>query len=175
MSIYDAIVERSKEGRLYRLLPVLPRLGPTRQLYAAPEIMGLLEGPWQSLAWEMRCNALRADLERFTDGQDMLPIAAKPFKGKTSYLKRLDPPRREVWEIRSLDPKPGIRVLGRFASKDVFVALAWYERAPLLGPGSREWRDAVIDCKTKWDNLFGPYQPISEASFHDYLSNIFLV
>jgi len=175
MSIYDELIYRVNEGRLFRLLPELPRIGLVRQTFISQEIRNLCEGPWHSAAWEARCGSLRADLDRFIGG-DVIPVAAKPYRGKTSYLKRLDPDSDEVWEIRSRDPKPGIRVFGRFARKDVFVALTWEEREPLLGPGSREWRDARVACKTEWTKLFPAYEPISSgANFHDYLSNFFLV
>lgn len=175
MSIYDEVIHRVNEKRLFRLLPALPRIGHVRQMFISDEIRGLFDGPWHIPEWEARCGSLRADLDRFIEGA-VIPVAEKPFKGKTSYLKRLVPDSDEVWEIRSRDPKPGIRVFGRFARKDVFVALTWAEREPLLGPSSREWRIARVACKTEWRKLFPAYEPISSgANFHDYLSNFFLV
>ncbi len=34
-----------------------------------------------------------------------------------------------IWEFRDVKPKPSLRILGGFMQKDVFVALAPYERS----------------------------------------------
>lgn len=36
-------------------------------------------------------------------------------------------------------------------------------------------RDAIVACRTEWNNLFPAYRPLSGANFHDYLSKIILV
>ncbi len=46
-------------------------------------------------------------------------------KGVSAFMARLAPVEDEVWDIRSRDPSPGIRVLGSFSERDVFVALLW--------------------------------------------------
>ena len=140
-----------------------------RRIVASPSVHSLLTGPWESRAWEERCGQLHGDFDTFLGG-NLLTVAAKPYKGKSSYMLKLHPPAEEVWEIRSRDPDPGIRVFGRFAETDLFVALSWAKRADLAGPKSREWRDARVQCKTDWDNLFRPYEPKSGANLHDYLS-----
>lgn len=145
-----------------------------RQMYVSEEIHGLLVGPWAEPEWEERFNYLRADLDRFIEGS-LIPIAREPYKGKTSYMLRLQPPADEVWEIRSRDPEPSIRVFGRFAEKDIFIALTWALRADLKHPGSREWRDASVGCKTDWIKLFHPYLPKSGADIHGHISNFFFV
>ena len=39
-------------------------------------------------------------------------------------------PREDAfWDIRSRDPRPGLRVIGHFAETDVFVALVWRPRS----------------------------------------------
>jgi len=115
---------------------------------------------------------LRADLDRFSQG-GVIPVAARPFiGGKRSYMRQLFRWREEVWEIRSRE-EPGLRVLGRFAEADVFVALTWHKRAALAGPQSRQWRDAIVGCKTEWTNLFPAYPPKSgdvNAYPADYIS-----
>jgi hypothetical protein len=120
-------------------------------------------GPWLNGKWMSRCMALRAALDRFSQG-GVIPIAARPLSGgKSSFMRQLFRWREEVWEIRSLE-EPGIRVLGRFADTDLFIALTWHKRADLLGPKSRQWRDAIIGCKTNWVNLFPAYPPKSGGS-----------
>lgn len=137
-------------------------------MFLSEEIQPLLTAPWESEEWEDRCGSLRADLERFIAG-GMIAVAAQPLTGgRTAYMRQLSKRFDEVWEIRSRDPKPGIRVLGRFADVDVFIALTWWRRADLGGPGTRAWRDAIVECKTKWNQLFPAYQPISSGVGHEY-------
>jgi hypothetical protein len=133
----------------------------------SPEIYALCNGPWATPQWMARCVVLRIALDRFTQG-GMIPVAERPFiGGKHSYMRQLFRWREEVWEIRSQD-EPGIRVLGRFADTDLFVALTWHHRAGLLGPQSRQWRDAIVGCKTEWMHLFPAYQPQSRDPANDY-------
>ena len=181
MSIHDEIVLRVAERRLYSLQPLMPStIGVTsRHLYVNKEIFPLLVGPWHNAQWEERCGYLRADLDRFIHG-GLIPVAERPFlRGNSAYMRQLFRWRENVWEIRSRDPKPGIRVLGRFADTDVFVALSWWHRADLGGPRSREWRDAIVGCKTEWRNLFPAYEPKSSGDDNVYpkacISNTYLV
>jgi len=163
MSIYADIADRVNEGRLFALPPLVPpkpNVAP-RHIFVSPEVYELFSGPWLEREWMSRCFLLRADLDRFSLG-GIIPIAARPFmKGKHAYMRQLFRWRDEVWEIRSRDPDPGIRVLGRFADTDHFVALTWHKRADLVGPQSKQWRDAIVGCKTQWTNLFPAYQPKS--------------
>lgn len=132
-----------------------------RQMYLGAEINALLVGPWPSDEMERRCGLLRADLDRFVQG-GLIPVSKVPLSGgKNAYMRQLFRWQDEVWEIKSRDPKPSIRVLGRFADTNVFIALNWRYRADLGGPSSREWRDAIVDCKTRWKNLFPAYEPKS--------------
>lgn len=169
MSIYDQIAYWVADRRLVELTPAF---GPPtlRRIVASADVNALLIGPWGDVEWERRCGALQADLDAFMEGR-LITVARQPYKGKTSYMLRLAPTYEEVWEIRSRDPNPGIRIFGSFAETDLFVALGWSKRADLKGPTSREWRDARIQCKTDWANLFRPYQPKSGANLHDYISN----
>ncbi len=171
MSIYYEIANRVNEKRLFSLTPALPGAPMVRHIYASSEIHRLITGPWVNTTWEERCGYLRGDLDRFIEGR-VIAIATRPYKGKTAYMLRLHPPREQVWEIRSRDPYPGIRVFGRFADIDIFIALTWAKRADLAGPHSREWRDAREACKTEWRNLFPAYEPITGngGDFRDYIS-----
>lgn len=182
MSIYSEIAARVNEHRLFALPPLMPpSLGVAlRHIFVSPEINALLNGPWRDRQWMERCVLLRAHLDRFSQGA-VIPVAARPFKkGATAYMRQLYRWREEVWEIRSREAKPGIRVLGRFAETDVFVALTWHKRPDLHGPESREWRNAIEGCKTEWRNLFPAYDPKtgdpSSVYPTDYISaNTYLV
>ena len=99
--------------RLFPVLPYAPGATARRALLADEELFNLLVGPWDTTANEVRYMALRAYLDVFTEGRPITP----------GYLFQLSDRREEVWEIKAPRPNPGMRVFGRFAQKDVFVAL----------------------------------------------------
>lgn len=178
MSIQDQIKAHVNREDLYLLSPSMPGSRIIRHMYASPEIKVLLDGPWDALESEVRCSQLRADLEVFVTG-GIIPVAKNPFKeGRTAYLKRLDPQREEVWEIRSRDPAPQIRVFGRFAKRDMFLALGWALRSDLGGPEDPRWNQAINECKAEWRRLLPAYPPLTADppdDFDQYVSKNFPV
>jgi len=124
-------------------------------------------GPWADRAWAIQMGMLRADLDRFLENGR---IIVGHRRSRHAYMKRLDPGRDEVWEIRSRDPDPEIRMFGRFAETDVFVGTACLDRDYLGDENSRQWRDEMVRCITDWRNLFHPYQPLRRRPLHEYVS-----
>jgi len=176
MSIFVEILNRIQEGRLIELAPALPNQPAIRRMVVAHEIADIVHGPWEDSDWAIRCNYLRADIDRFITGS-RIPVSGGRYGGDSDF-KQLVPSRDEIWELRSRSHDPGLRVFGRFAAFDVFVALSWQKRSDLGGPKSRSWRDAKVHCATDWKNLFPAYDPIHEnaaADFRAYVSNYFLV
>lgn len=175
MSIRHEIRDRVSERRLIELSPALTSSPFVRTMLISPAISDLVFGPWENPEHEYRCGRLRADLDMFIDGS-VISVAQRPYKKpRRTYMSRLDKPHDEVWEIRSRDPKPGLRVFGRFAEKDVFIALTWAPRDWLGPPWSNEWESTKRHCAAEWRQLFPTYNPLAGGSFHDYVSNIILV
>ncbi|HVN29243.1 MAG TPA: hypothetical protein VMT64_12180 [Candidatus Binataceae bacterium] len=83
----------------------------------------------------------------------------------------LEPTSNEVWEIRSVDPKPSIRLFGSFVQKNHFVILTWAWRKELGGRYAKEWRAAIQEFKEEWETYFGRTRPISGSYPDAYLSN----
>jgi hypothetical protein len=183
MSIHDLIEMRIEEGRLWRVEPVVEDDPIERCMVISSEIMDLVYGVWPDAKWARRCNRLRADLEAFVRG-DVIGLCLKPYKADTAYMGRLDKPTDEVWDIRSRDPQPGLRVFGCFADRDCFVALLWSprsveipysQRLPLQDRNSAEWKQAVKETKSEWRKLFHPYNPIHGDTHDFYASRAFPV
>jgi hypothetical protein len=170
MSISGEINTLCIEGYLHRLVPALPGSSVRRALYVSREINDLLSGPWTAPDQEYRWGRARADLEVFVEDQRIV-VPRDSRRARSAYMGQLQPPSDEVWDIRCRDPKPGIRILGRFAERDVFIALVWKERLQLRDFGSREWRDAILECKTNWQHLFHAYQPMTGNYPHEYISD----
>src|SRR3990167_5208519 len=137
MLIQDEINRRRAEGRLFHLKPALPQIPVERTLLLSEKVNLLVTGPWPDTQTERRCGRLRADFDAYI-ANGMLSVAWEPYKAKTAYFGRLDQVADEIWDIRSRDPKPAMRILGSFADTDVFVALEWEMRHGLGGPGSKE-------------------------------------
>jgi hypothetical protein len=176
MSIRAEIVRRVGEGRL---LPLVPVMGGTvvqaRQIFLTPVAVAALDGPWVTPAVERLCGQARARLEEFVQG-DLIVGRMPPSKSVDTVIAQLTPASDNVWEFRVGSPKPGIRIFGRFAEQDCFIATNWGARRDFIDPATgtddlRRWRDEIIRCKTEWTNLFPVYDPLSGSILSDYISN----
>jgi len=157
-------------GRLVLLRPAIPGLRQRRKLYLAKSLhAALTQGPWSNAKDEARWGELRFWCDRFTDGGRIYLRERPRAKNSTADMAQLEPWADEVWEIRSIDPKPSIRVFGSFTDKDVFVGLTWSFRKDLNGYGGPKWQRAIQAYKTEWQTLFD-CQPISGGYPSDYLS-----
>jgi hypothetical protein len=184
MSIRTEIKNRCGEGRLSPLDLAIPGDRVERVILLSEELRRLISGPWKSENLRYRCGRLRADLEEFIKGE-RISACLTPFKAKSAYMGLLAPPTDGVWDVRSRDPRPALRVVGLFADTDIFVALRWAPRSaqpewthqpPLGDRDSREWRDIILQCKTDWTNLFFSYAPVTGNNIHDYISeNVLLI
>src|ERR1700730_10643348 len=139
MSIRDEIKARCSEGRLFFLSPLIPSTQVVREMFISEEIIGVFEAPATSTQDGQRFASLRAYLDTFVAGI-RISVADDPYKKpKWTFMARLDPRTDEVFDIRVRYPKKGIRVFGRFAYKDCFVALNWDFREEL--DDDKKWRD----------------------------------
>jgi hypothetical protein len=184
MSIHDELKARCSEKRLFRLDLGIPGDPVERAILLSEDVQSLLTGPWQSETLRYRSGRLRGDLEEFIKGET-ISACLRPFEARSAYMGRLAPIQFGMWDIRSRDPTPALRVVGLFAATDVFVALrwaprsvqpAWIDRPPLGCRDSREWRDIITQCKVDWRNLFLSFAAITGDNIHDYISrNVRLV
>jgi hypothetical protein len=151
MSIAEQIEELKRTGRLFPVLSYAPGTATRRVLLVGEDLWTRLNPPWESDEEEVRFMTLRAYLDVYTEGRAITP----------GFLFQLTPRRDEVWEIKAPRPRPGLRVFGRFAGLDVFVALHYAARDVLAGWQSRTWRDAIEICKSEWQKLFLTWEPFS--------------
>ena len=174
MSIRDVIQARVDEKRLFHVPLYVPGHSVKRHVFASEEVFDIMDqGAWDTPEKMRRFSQLRGQFDHFTRG-GLVSVALDPYnKWKKAFIARTDPVADEVWDIRCIDPKPGIRVLGCFAETGLFVALAYGFRADLGGPGSREWADLINRCKARWRALFDTYQPHRGAEASDYISEEF--
>jgi hypothetical protein len=129
-------------------------------MFISERLWEVLESPEGDEAWEQRIAELRADLETFIIGDEIHP----------KYLFLLYPAADAVWEIRSTDEAPSIRVLGLFPQQDAFVAANHALREELGGWQSREWKKVKRAAHACWVWLFPTYQPIITVDVDDVIT-----
>jgi hypothetical protein len=176
MSIRDEINARVDESRLFYLPPTIPADRVVRHIFVTAEIYNdLHDRSALSTSEENRIARLRADLDGFSIGQE-ITMSFKPYsKPKSTFMARTDPVSNAIWDIRSRDPNPGIRVLGGFSEIDTFVCLDWQYRNSLGGPGSKEWRDFIVRSTSVWTQLFNSYKRVSGDDASKYLSGKYTI
>lgn len=175
MSIQVEIASRVVEGRLRVLGQAMPGTSEKRRIFAVPSVMEMLDGPWTTSLLGRRAGPARALLESFIRG-DQIVGRMPPSKDVHTVIALLDQAVENVWEFRVGNPRPGMRILGRFAEQDTFVATNWVNREDFRDPAtgqddSRKWRDEVVRCKTIWTHLFPSYNPFVGSTLHDFISN----
>lgn len=160
MSIEDEILERNARGMLFPLSPLAPGTTAKRSMFVEERLWKLLQSPEGDDEWEKRVAYLRADLEVFVTGEVIGP----------KYLFLLYPARDAVWEIRSVQEEPSIRVLGFFPKKDVYVAATFALREELGGWQSREWKTVKRFAAAVWRKLFPSYRPITTTKVEEVVT-----
>jgi hypothetical protein len=178
MSIREWIGEMVACHCLHPLEPVLKSDPIAREMYLSAEVFALIDGPWGSSQEARRCNKLRADLEAFVTGRRRT-ICVRPFKARNDQMALLDPVSNGVWDIRSQNPAPGLRIFGMFAAKDVFLALIpaarskpvdYLSRGPFEGKDDPAWGEVITETKDLWRRTMSTYQPVSGDNADDYFS-----
>lgn len=172
MSILDELNYRCEDGRLHRLTLGTDEPEP-RAIWVTPQINRLLTGPWWNTRQAVRWAYVRNDLAGFIRGDIVtLAVPGKRPSSHTLMARLIRPSSPEVWEIRCLDPDPSLRLFGRFAARNKFVAFRVWRRW-WLGPfGSRAWRAASVQCTTDWRNLFPSYDPHTSEDYpNGYVSD----
>lgn len=87
-------------------------------------------------------------------------------------VKQLVPEKFEHWEFRCRRPKPSMRVFGRFAMPDVFVATHLRPRKLLGGMWSDEFEHEKLVCEDHWKacGLGDPFSDLPSFSYEAYIT-----
>lgn len=90
--------------------------------------------------------------------------------GKGEFLKRLNPPPPEIWEIRVTAPRPQARLFCRFAKPDTLIVTKFHTRDFLKDKGSQNWNSALAQCKNQWEELFPDSEPFTAERVCEYIT-----
>jgi hypothetical protein len=100
-----------------------------------------------------------------------------PRKHDEAFLGRLEPTTLSVFDIRSRDPKPSLRVLGRFARPDVFVGLDWWPRWKRVSWSVKEpltddqkWAAAIAGVAKIWSEILPGITPVLGDKVEGYVT-----
>ena len=166
------IREFVRTGELVLLIPALPSIQTRRSMFATDEVAGALGGPWKNQDEATKMGRARAYVDTYISG-DLMSVRMPPSKSVRAQLAQLEPASEEAWELRIRDPRPGVRLIGRFAEKDVLIALTVAFRDDLDTPA--KWSAEIERCKREWRILFPTFPPLSGIEANDYISNIYCV
>jgi len=168
MSIDDQILALVRSGSLVPLSPKHPSDSTVRPLLLRPSLFqDIVRGPWDDERERIRVSVvLRADMDEYVTGQPLLVTLNNRKDGK-GFLKRLSDVD-EIWTLRS-KKKDGIRVFGRFARKDTFIATHWEYRRFIKN--RNDWAMEEARCIDIWQNLFQGTYPHTGTKVSDYVSN----
>ncbi len=161
------------QRKLFYLPLLVPGDETVRSMFVSQEVNSDVYPPWPDNWDGLRLAAFRETLDAFTR-YERIGIADRPLgKSAAAYMARVEPVVDEIFDIRSIDPRPGIRALGAFAGKDAFIALTWDYRENLTD--SYAWDAFIEHCKSMWDDLFGSIKQFKGSTLDDYLSNFHAV
>lgn len=141
--MHDAIEAAKTKGALTPATPIAPwSAKPRVLLMCGPlyEAITLGRGDADKNV-RQRWAALEAAFSHFVEGGRI----------DREFLKPLEPFKYEHWTLRNRKPRPSLRVFGRFAAPDVFVATHVVERTDLKGKWSPEYEREKLVCEDHWD------------------------
>jgi hypothetical protein len=166
-----SLLEKARTGELLQWTPQLPGDPCERTLFISAEINDEFdEDTWTDGSLAQRYAQLVTDFDRYVSG-DTIPVGLEPYrKGNDAFLARISPAEYGIWAIRSVAPKPAIRVFGAFCETDVFVALLTRRRNELGGPESRAWAAAREATIARWEYLFPGEHRLLGENAHDFIS-----
>lgn len=167
MSIREFLKLAVQSNWLVNLEPSLPSLTQKRVIFASRSLYDELVRELGDPSTAVRTAELMATFDTFLNG-DLITVGGR--RSKHAYMKQLEPFEAEVWEIRSVDPKPSIRVFGRFLTTDVFIATNKGRRSELGEFNSKNFRLAISYCGIEWRRCLPQALPHKGDSINDYIS-----
>jgi hypothetical protein len=162
-----SFIREALNERLHQVVPPLASDSIVRTMLVSNEINDFLHGPWDNPSDERRAGRLQSDLENFvTNG--IIKVCLEPRMADTAFMARVAPIDWGIWDIRSRDPKPALRLLGAFSEPDVFIALVWAVRKEIKTDA--DWDDLIKECRSRWRSLFSELTPLVGSSEYDYVT-----
>ena len=168
MSIDQSILNVESDGKLVRYIPQRTLHSAKRRLFMTATAHQQLASARSAINLLNLRGGIDAALTLWTVGDRVLNDGKRKPKG--GFIKRLEAPPPEIWEIRIAYPMPAIRAFGRFAEPDTLILTDFQTRATLGKKGSPAWAAAGRKCETDWISLFGNAAPHTGVRVSDYIT-----
>jgi hypothetical protein len=172
MSIRDMIREWVRHGELCHIPPLSPSDSARRSLFCSAELWTAFRGPWESEEERKCIGHVLPALDAYVTGLRIM-VRFPPSKNRKALLALLEDEEEEVWEFRCRDPSPQIRIFGRFADRDLFIAFT--KKTKRECHTDDDYHQAKEECKRKWRSLFPSYNPYKGNRPDDYVSDCVLI
>lgn len=160
----DEISRAKADGRLFPALPIAKWQGTPRALLMCTALWNAIEEGRREQKDEQRAvwARLEAAFSHFIEGGLVT----------NDFLKQLKPEKYEHWEIRSRKPRPSMRVFGRFAMPDVFIATHVVRRSELGGMWSMPFEHHKLVCEDHWKaaQLSAPFSDAPSFRYEKYIT-----
>jgi hypothetical protein len=167
--LIKAFIDTALNNGELSLLPLIyPSPNSPRHIYLTKPVKAALDGPWADEKTETRMAQAQALLEAFSAG-NIITIRLPPSKKVNAMLALLEDANEQVWEFRSRLPRPGIRIFGRFAERDTFVATNYALKEN--STTDDEYKHHKEICKHEWNRLFINIPPLVGKEANEYISN----
>lgn len=169
MSTDGLIQSLERAGELRAVRPLRTRRLPKRRAYLAKDAMKDLDDDHSPTNFFAGRHWVQAALMRWVLGDPVWRIRRRgTWEG--GFLKRLEPPPVEIGEVKVVEPRPQVRLFGRFAGPDILGLTKFHLRDRLGDKGSRQWAAAMKECDDIW-NALRPQLPLhSKPLIGDYVS-----
>ena len=119
---------------------------------------------------DIRLAMLLADIDAFTAGKN-ISFGDDPYdKDNSAFMARTDPPEQGIFDIRSVDPRPALRLFGGFSETDTFIGLTVRTRKDLGGRYEPHFSKAMTDAQFKWNDLFPDHAPFYSKNPEEHVS-----
>jgi hypothetical protein len=169
MSIIDDIKALEKAGLLTRFQP--PSTRPLkRSLFLSAEALRELNDVNSATNMLVGRGYIQAALVKWVTGGRVYAF------GRTGrFLKRLEPPPEEIWEMMVTEPAVQGRLFCRFAKPNTLVLFNFHTRNHLGSRRSKKghsaiWHESMKTCEQSWNQIFPKKQPFSAQSVHEYIT-----
>lgn len=166
MSIARSIVELESKGELTRYEPARTLRRARRRLFMTKRMTQLLHNPSSPVNLLVGRGFIEGYLTQWTVGDYLYDNG----RGGAGFIKRLESPPPEIWEIRVTYPQPQVRIFGRFAEPDTLIATDMHTRDFLRKKGSLSWISTCNQCVSDWDEIFPGAAPFSGSIVSDYVT-----
>lgn len=179
MSTAIMLATMESQGALTRYLP-RSRHEPERRLYMTREALNDFEDEYSTT----NILGLRGQIEAALTHWALNEQIYADDEGEASFLKRLEAPPPEIWNIRVTESDVQARLFGRFIEPDTLVLTRFYPRgffSPKLKKGkkptpqqkakeAKKWRQEMEACVAAWLKLFPNGELFSGSTIHDYVT-----